>query len=65
MRLRTERRESTTPDLGLQVYGDLSGMTRTLTNMGQMDGAKGKAHGTRLPPGPGMSADPGPGRGRG
>jgi len=40
----------------LQVYGDLSGMTRTNTNMGEMDGAKGKAHGTRLPPGPGMSA---------
>jgi hypothetical protein len=40
----------------LEVYGDLSGMTRANTNMGQMDGAKGKAHGTRLPPGPGMSA---------
>ena len=39
----------------LQVYGDLSGMTRSNTNMGQMDGAKGKAHGTRLPPCPGMS----------
>lgn len=40
----------------LQVYGDLGAMTLTLTNMGEMDGAKGKSHGTRLPPGPGMSA---------
>lgn len=40
----------------LQVYGDLSGLTRATTNMGAMDGAVGKAHGTRLPPGPGMSS---------
>ncbi len=39
----------------LQVYGDLGSMTRANTNMGEMDGAKGKAHGTRLPPCPGMS----------
>jgi hypothetical protein len=39
----------------LQVYGDLSGMTQAVTNMGEMDGAIGKAHGTRLPPGPGGS----------
>jgi hypothetical protein len=39
----------------LLVYGDLSGLTQANTNMGAMDGAKGKAHGTRLPPCPGMS----------
>ncbi len=39
----------------LQVFGDLGGMTRAVTNMGEMDGAIGKAHGTRLPPGPGMT----------
>jgi hypothetical protein len=40
----------------LDVYGDLGTVTRAITNMGQMDGAVGKAHGTRLPPGPGGSA---------
>ena len=40
----------------LSVYGDLSTMTQNVTNMGDMDGAIGKAHGTDLPPGPGMSA---------
>lgn len=39
----------------LQVFGDLGSMTRANTNMGAMDGAIGKAHGTRLPPCPGMS----------
>ena len=39
----------------LQVYGDLGSITQAATNMGEMDGAKGKAHGTRLPPCPGMS----------
>jgi hypothetical protein len=42
----------------LSVYGDLSTLTQAVTNMGEMDGAIGKAHGTSLPPGPGMSADP-------
>ena len=39
----------------LEVYGDLGSMTQTTSNMGEMDGAKGKAHGTRLPPCPGGS----------
>ena len=48
------RKHYTTPRLS--VYGDLSTLTQNVTNMGDMDGAIGKAHGTALPPGPGMSA---------
>jgi hypothetical protein len=35
----------------LEVYGNLGALTQAVTNMGEMDGAKGKAHGTALPPG--------------
>ena len=42
----------------LSVYGDLSTLTQAITNMGEMDGDIGKAHGTALPPCPGSSCTP-------